>query len=147
MFTTKRIAAAGAALALTGLASFGTATTASAGNDGDVRDWCQGVEIESVDMIGERDGKKYGTLRLYYSPEKGGQNCAMTFTSIGGRHETVAVVETEDGRQQGDRGKFYSYAGGAYLNNTDGICANAWGAIYLGNDHWATGYTVEDHCG
>lgn len=148
MFTTKRIAAAGAAIALTGLASFGTATTAGAADDGGVKGWCSGTIIDHEDVVELATGKKYGDLYLFYSPEKGGQNCAMTIKTIGGKHETTAVVETEDRRQQGDRGKFYSYAGGAFLNNTDGVCAHAWGGIYLGGDRWAEAHTpYGEHCG
>lgn len=102
-------------------------------NDGTgVRDYCTGTVLQEEDLI-DGYGAKVGYVQLWYSPENGGQNCVMTHNYAAGSgtgQVTDAWLWVEDDRWSGDSGPFSYYAGGAYVNNTNGKCVAFSGTVF-----------------
>lgn len=145
--------ALGAAVAL----PFALAPSASAATiekRGLVRDsGCYGSRIDSWPIINDL-GARTGTLELWYSSRNGGENCAITRSSVGRARMFVGLLLDMDGNKRptspdrfsSDEGVYDSYAGGAYRPDADGRCVRVQGVIEKGGVSGGelTGFV---HCG
>lgn len=128
----RKLIAVLASLALTTTLSVGLAGAANAYERGLVRDTCVGTRIHHKALVNDY-GKTIGRVELWYSSRKGGQNCAMTYNYAEGRQNTSTflVVDRFRNNLSLDQGNYWTYAGGAYRNNTDGFCVR-YGGYVLG---------------
>lgn len=141
--------------ARTALASgLAVSSPGEATNDGTgVRDYCTGTVLQEEDLINGY-GAKVGYVQLWYSPENGGQNCVMTHNyaaDVGITQWTDAWLWVDDDRWSGDAGSFAHYAGGAYVDNTNGKCVAFAGTVYGTNPDNPKGdgefVSTWDYCG
>lgn len=101
-----------------------------------VRNSCVGKRLESKNLVNGY-GTTIGRVELWYSSSAGpkGQNCVMTYNYLSGKNHTEASLFINDNRDNAyerkaeDIGWFYTYAGGAYLNNVNGKCAWFYGKV------------------
>ena len=144
--TTAAIAAALGMLALAVPAAHGQGTMSS--HYGGLRDHCVGSRIASHNIV-NKSGKVLGHTELWYSSINGGQNCVMTYNT-GDRPFTQTYLwrlVKKGGLADaaaGDSGFYQYYAGGSFVNNTDGRCVT-WGG-QVGDFAW---FSNPDgvHCG
>lgn len=106
------------------------------GAAGGIRDYCVGRILESKDLVNGY-GTTIGRVELWYSSTAGpgGQNCVITHNYLDGRNYTDATLMANDDRDDKaerwseDMGRFYSYAGGSYLNHINGTCVHYYGRV------------------
>jgi hypothetical protein len=136
------ISSAGVVLAIVATPAPAQGTMSS--HYGGLRGHCVGTRIASHNIVNKR-GKAIGHTELWYSKIKGGQNCVMTYNK-GGSPWTRARIwrKGTPTAASGDEGNYSIYAGGSYVNNTDGRCV-VWGGS-IGDFYW---YSDPDgvHCG
>lgn len=121
---------------------------------------CPGSLIESIPVVTNDSGFRYGTLLVYYSSANGGTNCAVTYRSPGfsgksnmeaavGRcrdSSTVPLCSTD--KSDVDNGTYGTYAGPVSVTQTAGHCIVASGWIEeprTGTDGYAD--LTRSHCG
>lgn len=114
-----------------------------------VRDHCVGNKMRPNKPLINGYGKKIGHIELWYSSRNGGQKCVMTYNHGKGTRVTQATLWADDNRDGGDdrrasdRGRYEYYAGGAFLNQTNGSCVQFYGEVLGPNpksskdDAWA----------
>jgi hypothetical protein len=153
----RRLFKTGLVLGLVSAFSFALVPTASAATiekRGLVRDsGCYGRIVDTWPIINDI-GNRTGTLELWYSSRNGGENCAITRSSVGRAEMLVALTLDMDGNRRyspGDRtssdyGVYDRYAGGAYRPDADGRCVRVQGIIWKGG---MSGGAISgfEHCG
>lgn len=123
-------------LAVGGVVVAGTGTLgpakAQASPTSGVRPYCIGTRIESH-QIRNAHYQVVGRTELWFSPINGGENCVMTYNRAGS-HWTGADISrlrhkggpSDEGAD--DSGYYHYYAGGAYVDHTNGRCVT-WGGV------------------
>lgn len=154
----SRTVRTGLVLGMVSAFSLASAPAASAGTiekRGLVRDsGCYGSRIDSWPIINDF-GDRTGTLELWYSSRNGGENCAITRSSVGRAQMFVGLLLDMDGNRRpnsppdlfsSDEGVYDRYAGGAYRPNANGRCVRVQGVIKKGGVSGGalTGFV---HCG
>ena len=153
----RRLFKTGLVLGLVSAFSFALVPTAAAATiekRGLVRDsGCYGRIIDTWPIINDV-GNRTGTLELWYSSRNGGENCAITRSSVGRAEMLVILTLDMDGNRRyspgdpisSDHGVYDRYAGGAYRSDADGRCVRVQGVI------WKSGISGGalsgfEHCG
>ncbi len=115
---------------------------------GGLRDHCIGTRLESH-VIRNKRGHAVGHTELWYSRIQGGQNCVMTYNRAGSPFTRTYIwrLKRKGGLADaaaGDSGFYRYYAGGSFVNHSDGRCVT-WGGT-VGNFSW---FSSPDgvHCG
>lgn len=154
----KKLAAATLAVGLIGAgAGSGTATAANRG----VRPYCVGTRIYTEPVISSDTGKTLGRVELWYSSINGGQNCVMTYDNnnrASAYMRARLVVDLNNNRtadwsteSSEDKGTYTTYAGGAYVNGTNGHCVSILGYVRTATDeayaYWMDGSNQWQFCG
>jgi hypothetical protein len=115
---------------------------------GGLRNHCIGTRLESHPIRNKR-GKAVGRTELWYSPIKHGQNCVMTYNKAGSPFTRTYIwrLERKGGLADaaaGDSGFYRYYAGGSFVNRSDGRCVT-WGGT-VGDFGWFSN-PAGVHCG
>lgn len=142
----RRLAALALSAAL-GAAAFGShADVASATvlPEKGIRTACVGTRLTTLTIRGRRTGAVLGRLELWYSSTRNGQNCVMTYDANGNASaymEARLTVDFNDNKRadlpterMSDTGTYSTYAGGAYINGTNGSCVSIYGSVKTAND-------------
>jgi hypothetical protein len=115
---------------------------------GGLRDHCVGTRLESHAIRNKR-GRAVGHTELWYSRISGGQNCVMTYNKAGSPFTRTYIwrLKRKGGLADaaaGDSGFYRYYAGGSFVNRSDGRCVT-WGGT-VGNFSWFSD-PAGVHCG
>lgn len=115
---------------------------------GGLRDHCVGTRIESHNIKNKRGGI-VGHTELWYASIAGGQNCVMTYNKAGSPFTRTYLwrLKRKGGLADaaaGDSGFYQYYAGGSFVNNSNGRCVT-WGG-QVGDFAWFSS-PEGVHCG
>ena len=138
----KSLLATAAGLALFGGISASANAQTGGVHEGPLASSCWGTKLETRFLNDPYSGRRVGRVELWYSPQDGGTNCAITYNNGAGTAHTETYLIVDDNRNRNnpnvfdpadrlsyDHGSYNSYAGASFRRDTNGKCVRFGGKV------------------